>query len=57
MDKVVEHRVVVLVRHRQGGDVAMGAAEELEGLLETAYLPRSLRNAFRLRIALERATF
>ena len=55
MDKVVDDREVVLVRRRQGGDVAMVAAEELEGLLETAHLLRSPRNAARLLKALERA--
>ena len=56
MDKVVDDREVVLVRRRQGGDVAMVAAEELEGLLETAHLLRSPRNATRLLKALERAS-
>jgi len=56
MDKVVDDREVVLVRRRQGGDVAMVAAEELEGLLETAHLLRSPRNAARLLKALERAS-
>ncbi|MFM7361724.1 MAG: type II toxin-antitoxin system Phd/YefM family antitoxin [Cyanobium sp.] len=55
MDKVVDDREVVLVRRRQGGDVAMVAAEELEGLLETAHLLRSPRNASRLLTALGRA--
>lgn len=54
MDKVVDDREVVLVRRCQGGDVAMVAAEELEGLLETAHLLRSPRNATRLLKALER---
>jgi antitoxin YefM len=55
MDKVVNDREVVLVRRRQGGDVALVAADELEGLLETAHLLRSPRNAARLLAALERA--
>jgi antitoxin YefM len=55
MDRVVEDREVVMVRRRQGGDVALVAAEELEGLLETAHLLRSPRNAARLLSALERA--
>lgn len=55
MDKVVNDREVVLVRRRQGGDVALVAAEELEGLLETVHLLRSPRNAARLLTALERA--
>jgi antitoxin YefM len=52
---VVDDREVVLVRRRKGGDVAMVAAEELEGLLETVHLLRSPRNAARLIKALERA--
>ena len=55
MDKVVDDREVVLVRRRQGGDVALVAAQELEGLLEPAHLLRSPRNAARLLSALERA--
>jgi antitoxin YefM len=55
MDRVVEDREVVMVRRRQGGDVALVAADELEGLLETAHLLRSPRNAARLLSALERA--
>lgn len=55
MDRVVADREVVMVRRRQGGDVALVAADELEGLLETAYLLRSPRNAARLLSALERA--
>jgi antitoxin YefM len=54
MDRVVEAREVVMVRRRQGGDVALVAADELEGLLETAHLLRSPRNAARLLSALER---
>jgi antitoxin YefM len=54
MDRVVEDREVVMVRRRQGGDVALVAADELEGLLETAHLLRSPRNAARLLAALER---
>ena len=38
MDRVVEDREVVMVRRRHGGDVALVAADELEGLLETAPL-------------------
>jgi len=55
MDRVVEDREVVMVRRRQGGDVALVAADELDGLLETAHLLRSPRNAARLLSALERA--
>ncbi|MCP9818173.1 hypothetical protein KBZ18_01540 [Synechococcus sp. Cruz-9H2] len=43
------------MRRRKGGDLALVAADELEGLLETAHLLRSPRNAERLLSALERA--
>ena len=55
MDRVVNDCEVVMVRRRQGGDVALVAADELEGLLEAAHLLRSPRNAARLLAALERA--
>ena len=44
-----------MVRRRQGGDVALVAADELESLLETAHLLRSPRNAERLLQALHRS--
>ena len=55
LDKVVEDQEVVIVRRRRGGDVALVPAEELAGLLETAHLLRSPRNARRLLTALRRA--
>ncbi len=55
MDLVVDHREVVMVRRRTGGDVAMIAADELAGLIETAHLLRSGKNAERLMTALARA--
>ena len=55
MDRAVQDREVVLVRRRNGGDVALVAADELEGLLETAHLLRSPANAERLLTALNRA--
>ncbi len=55
MDRAVDDREVILVRRRSGGAVAMIAADELEGLLETAHLLRSPRNAERLLAALGRA--
>lgn len=55
MDRAVQDREVVLVRRRQGGDVALVAADELAGLLETAHLLRSPANAERLLTALSRA--
>ena len=55
MDHAVQDRDIVRVRRRQGGDVALIAAEELESLLETAHLLRSPRNAQRLFQALNRS--
>lgn len=55
MDRAVDDREVILVRRRSGSAVAMIAADELEGLLETAHLLRSPRNAERLLTALGRA--
>ncbi len=55
MDRAVQDREVVLVRRRKGGDVALVAADELAGLLETAHLLRSPANADRLLTALNRA--
>ena len=52
MDCAVNNREVVIVRRRNGGDVALIAADELNGLLETAHLLRSPRNAARLLEAL-----
>jgi antitoxin YefM len=45
MNRDVQDREVVLVRRRKGGDVALVAADELAGLLETAHLLRSPANA------------
>ena len=55
MDRAVQDREVVMVRRRKGGDVALVAADELAGLLETAHLLRSPANAERLLTALSRA--
>ena len=44
----------VIIR-RDGGDVALIAADELHGLMETVHLLRSPRNAQRLLDALRRA--
>ncbi|MCX7814368.1 MULTISPECIES: type II toxin-antitoxin system Phd/YefM family antitoxin [Tepidimonas] len=55
MDRAVDDREVIVVRRRSGGAVAMIAADELEGLLETAHLLRSSKNAERLLTALNRA--
>ena len=55
MDRAVQDREVVVVRRRNGGDVALIAADELQGLVETAHLLRSPMNAQRLLTALARA--
>jgi antitoxin YefM len=48
MDRVVDDREVVIVRRKRGQRVAIIPADELSGLLETAHLLRSPRNAERL---------
>jgi antitoxin YefM len=56
LDQVADDREVVIVRRRGEKDVALVPADELEGLMETAHLLRSPRNARRLLTALRRAT-
>ena len=55
MDTAVENREVIVIHRRSGGSVAMIAADELDGLMETAHLLRSPKNAQRLLAALSRA--
>lgn len=55
LDKVVEDREIVIVRRRGSRDVALVPADELTGLMETAHLLRSPKNAQRLMHALARA--
>ncbi|MGB8259234.1 MAG: type II toxin-antitoxin system prevent-host-death family antitoxin [Terracidiphilus sp.] len=52
LDRVTDDREVVIVRRRGARDVAMIAADELAGLMETAHLLRSPKNAARLLRAL-----
>ena len=54
-DEAGENREVVIIRRRNAEDVALIAASELAGLLETAHLLRSPKNARRLLTALQRA--
>ena len=54
LDKVSDDRDVVIIKRRGREDVAMIAADELAGVLETAHLLRSPKNAERLQGALER---
>ena len=55
MDQVTETREPVLIRRSDKEPVALIAAEELAGWLETAYLMRSPKNARRLLEAGRRA--
>ena len=55
MDKVCDSKEPVIIRRRGNRDVALVAMDELEGLLETAHLLRSPKNAERLLRALKRA--
>ena len=55
LDKVVDDQEVVIVRRRKSKDVALIPASELAGLMETAHLLRSPKNAQRLLTALRRA--
>lgn len=55
LDQVVKDQEVVIVRRRGARDVALVPAEELAGLMETAHLLRSPKNAKRLMTALRRA--
>jgi antitoxin YefM len=53
LDEAVDSSEPVIIR-RKGGDVALIAVAELRGLIETAHLLRSPKNAERLLRALER---
>jgi antitoxin YefM len=55
LDKVVDDQEIVIVRRKGSRDVALVPASELAGLMETAHLLRSPRNARRLRAALRDA--
>ena len=55
MDPVVNDREVVIISRKGAKKVAMIPADELSGLLETAHLLRSPKNAGRLLSALKRA--
>lgn len=54
-DQVTADRDVILISRRGVDDVALVAASELSGLLETAHLLRSPKNARRLMTAMKRA--
>lgn len=55
MNRVVDNREIVVIKHRDRPPVAMIAADELASLLETAPLLRTPANARRLPAALTRA--
>ena len=55
LDDVIEQQEVVIVRRKGARDVALIPASELAGLIETAHLLRSPKNARRLLSALRRA--
>ena len=55
LDRVANDQEVVIVRRKGRENVAMVPAAELAGLMETAHLLRSPRNARRLLTALRRA--
>ena len=54
-DRAVSDQEVILIQRRGREDVALIAASELSGLMETAHLLRSPANAERLLTALARA--
>ncbi|MCY4481271.1 MAG: type II toxin-antitoxin system prevent-host-death family antitoxin [Spirochaetaceae bacterium] len=56
MDQVTDTREPVLIRRRGAEPVALVAADELAGWMETAYLLRSPKNAQRLTDANRRVT-
>jgi len=54
LDEAADSREPVIIHRREGGDVALIAVAELRGLIETAHLLRSPKNAERLLRALAR---
>jgi len=54
-DEVTKNREVVIIKRRSAEPVALIDASELSGLLETAHLLRSPKNAKRLFAALHRS--
>ena len=54
-NRAASTREPVIIHRRNAEDVALVSVDELEGLLETAHLLRSPKNAQRLLTALERA--
>lgn len=54
LDEVTQNREIVIIQRRGSEDVAMISADELAGVLETAHLLRSPKNAERLLTTLDR---
>ena len=54
LDEVTKNREVVIIKRRGSEDVALITADELSGILETAHLLRSPKNAKRLLSTLDR---
>ncbi len=54
MDRVTDTREPIVIRRRGAEPVALVAADELAGWMETAYLLRSPKNAWRLLEASDR---
>jgi antitoxin YefM len=54
LDEVTKNREIVIIQRRGHEDVALITADELAGVLETAHLLRSPKNADRLLTALDR---
>ena len=54
-DEVSSTREPIIIQRRNGEDVALVSADELESLMETAHLLKSPKNATRLISALVRA--
>ncbi|MFN0103976.1 MAG: type II toxin-antitoxin system Phd/YefM family antitoxin [Bryobacteraceae bacterium] len=55
LDQVVDRQEIVIVRRKGVRDVALIPAAELAGLIETAHLLRSPKNAKRLLAAVRRS--
>ncbi len=56
LERAVSDREPIIIKRRGHEDVALIAADELRGLLETAHLLSSPANAKRLLAAMERAS-
>ncbi len=55
LDQVTGEQEIIVVRRKEGHDVALIDARELEGLIESAHLLRAPKNAKRLLKGLRRA--